>query len=95
MPFLIDYGFNEEEMKIFSADVPVLLYEQLVSSYKLVSKNLSFLKELGVPNYKEVFVKFYDMFLMDNSNFMAIFNSYEREDLIEKISANADIVEFL
>ena len=52
-------------------------------------------KEMGVHNFKEIFVKFYDMFLMDNSNFMNVFNKYDREDLVEKLERNADIVEFL
>lgn len=95
MHFLVDFGFHEEEIKVFSSNVPSLLFEQIVNSYKLVSQNIEFLKNLGVQNYKEVFVKFYDMFLMDNSNFMNIFNSYEREDLVEKINSNSDIVEFL
>lgn len=95
MKFLLEYGFNEEEIQTFCANIPPLLHEQLLNSYKLVSQNLDFLKSLGVTNYKEVFEKFYDMFLMDNSNFITIFNNYEREDLLDKINTNADIVEFL
>ncbi len=95
MNFLLNYGFDEEEIKVFESNVPSLLFEQIINSYKLVSQNIDFLKNLGVQNYKEVFIKFYDMFLMDNSNFMNIFNNYEREDLIEKINSNALIVEFL
>lgn len=95
MNFLLDYGFNEEEIKVFGFNIPPLLHEQLINSYKLVSQNINSLTNLGIQNVKEVFVKFYDMFLMDNSNFMNIFNNYEREDLVEKINSNADIVEFL
>ncbi len=95
MNFLIDYGFVEKEIEGFSSNIPPLLYEQILNFYKLVSQNIEFLKNLGITNYKEVFMKFYDMFLMDSSNFMNIFNNYEREDLVEKINANADIVEFL
>ncbi len=95
MKFLMDYNFTEEEIKNFSANVPPILLEQLLNSYLLVSKNIDFLKELGVSNYKEIFIKFYDMFLMDHSNFTGIFNKYELEDLVEKLEKNADIVEFL
>ena len=79
----------------FSANIPPLLQEQILNSYKLVSQNIEFLKNLGVSTYKEIFLKFYDMFLMDTSNFATIFNNYEREDLLEKINANMEIVEFL
>lgn len=95
MNFLLEYGFNEEEIKTFSLDVPPLLHEQILNSYKLVAQNITFLKSLGIADVKSVFVKFYDMFLMDTSNFMTIFNNYEREDLVEKINANPEIVEFL
>lgn len=95
MKFLVEYGFTESEIEDFSLNVPAMLQEKITNSYKLVSQNIEFLINLGVNNYKEIFLKFYDMFLMDNSNFTTIFNNYEREDLIEKINANADIVEFL
>lgn len=95
MKFLIPYGFTEQELNVFCENIPPILYEQILNSYKLVMRNMDSLKSLGVQNVKDVFVRFYDMFLMDNSNFMNIFNNYEREDLIEKIHTNADIVEFL
>lgn len=95
MKFLLEYGFTDEEIQIFCENVPPLLHEQILNSYKLVVQNLDFLKNLGVITYKEVFVKFYDMFLMDSSNFMTIFNNYEREDLVAKINATPEVVEFL
>ena len=95
MNFLLDYGFAEEEIKEFSSNIPPLLHEHILNYYKLVMENLEYLKSIGVENYKEVFIKFYDMFFMDNSNFINIFNKYEKEDLVEKINTNADIVEFL
>ena len=95
MKFLIDYNFSETEIKDFSANIPPVLLDQLTSSYRLVAENIDSLKKLGVHNYKEIFIKFYDMFLMDNSNFMSVFNKYDLEDLVEKLEKNADIVEFL
>lgn len=95
MKFLLDYNFTEEEINRFNENVPPVLLEALFNSYRLVSHNLDSLKEMGVRNYKEIFIKFYDMFLMDNSNFMNVFNKYDREDLVEKLDRNADIVEFL
>ena len=35
------------------------------------------------------------MFLMDNSKFVNVFNKYDLSDLVEKIDANYEIVEFL
>ena len=95
MNFLLDYSFSQEEIKSFSENIPPLLLEGIFNSYRLVIQNLDSLKEMGVKNVKEIFIKFYDMFLMDNSNFVSIFNKYDRKDLVEKINKNADIVEFL
>jgi hypothetical protein len=95
MKFLLDYDFTEEEIANFSENVPPVLLECILNSYKLVSTNIDFLKKLGVHNYKEIFTKFYDMFLMDYSNFASIFNKYDHDDLVLKIEQNADIVEFL
>ncbi len=95
MKFLLDYDFTEQEIKDFSENVPARLLENLMNSYRLVSKNIDSLKEIGVTNYKEIFKKYYDMFLMDNSNFMNVFNKYDREDLVDKLNKNPDIVEFL
>lgn len=95
MKFLLDYGFTDKEMREFSANIPPLFVENITNSYRLVSKNLDSLKEMGIHNIKDIFINFYDMFLMDNSNFINIFNKYDREDLVEKIEKNPEIVEFL
>lgn len=95
MKYLVEYGFTDEEINQFVVDVPPMLLEALMNSYKVVSKNIIALRDLGVTNYKDIFLKFYDMFLMDNSNFVNIFNKYDQEDLVEKLEKNMDIVEFL
>lgn len=95
MKYLQDYGFTLEEINEFSENIPALLLEKLLSSYRLVSKNLDYLKSIGVQNYKDIFKKYYDMFLMDNSNFIGVFNEYDREDLVAKLNDNIEIVEFL
>lgn len=95
MKFLLEYGFTEEEINAFSENIPPLLEEQIFNSYALVGKNIEVLKDLGVNDYKNIFIKYYDMFLMDYSNFVNIFNKYERDDLVEKINNNIEIIEFL
>ncbi len=95
MKFLLDYDFTEKEIDYFVADIPPLLLNMMIENYRLVLQNLDYLKDMGVHNYKDVFKKFYDMFLMDNSNFVNIFDKYDCNDLVVKIENNVDIVEFL
>lgn len=95
MKFLEKYDFNKEDIDSFVSNSPKKLVDAIKEHKKLVGTNINYLKDLGVRNYKEVFLKFYDMFLMDNSNFTEVFAKYDREDLIDKLEKNVSIVEYL
>ena len=62
---------------------------------KLISANIKYLMDLGVKNYREIFLEYYDLFLLDSSNFMGIFNKYDRDDLVDKLEKNIAIIEYL
>lgn len=95
MDFLVKQEFSQDEINYLEENVPSKLKKEIIKNNKLIDKNVSFLKNLGVKNYKEIFSKYYDMFLMDYSNFKAIFQKYEVDDLIEKLAKNMEIIEFL
>ena len=95
MKYLEEYGFTSEEINNLEADMPSKLKEKIVENYKLVSQNLTYLKGLGVTNLKEIFNNYYDLFLMDYSNFTGIFQKYDPQDLVEKLSKNIEIIDFL
>ena len=95
MKFLEKFDFNKEEIANFLNNSPKKIIDAIKENKKLVSENINYLKELGITNYQEIFLEYYDMFLMDHSNFMEIFSKYESEDLIEKLKKNIKIVEYL
>ncbi len=95
MKFLEKLNFSKDDIDEIIDNTPEKLLEIIKSQKKLVSENINYLKELGVTNYQAIFIKYYDIFLMDNSNFKDIFMKYEKEDLIEKLKKNINIVEFL
>ena len=95
MNFLEKLNFSSEQIAELEDTVPEKMKELLIVQKKLVIANLSYLKELGVTNYQDIFLKFYDIFLMDNSNFIEVFSKYETDDLIEKLNKNINIVEYL
>ena len=95
MNFLEKLNFSKEDIAEIVDNTPEKLLEVIKSQKKLVSENINYLKDLGVTNYQAIFIKYYDIFLMDNSNFKDIFTKYEKEDLIEKLKKNINIVEFL
>lgn len=95
MKFLEKLDFSKDDIAEIVDNTPEKLLEIIKSQKKLVSENISYLKDLGVTNYQAIFIKYYDIFLMDNSNFKDIFMKYEKDDLIEKLKKNINIVEFL
>jgi len=95
MKYLEDYGFSKDEIALLSKTIPTLLKNQIKKYKAIVGTNLSFMRDLGISNYKEIFVEYYDMFLMDGSNFSEVFTKYDKEDLVEKLLKNMAIIEHL
>ena len=95
MKFLEKYDFDKEVIADFLNNSPKKLIDEIKKNKKLVSENIDYLKTLGVDNYQDIFLEYYDMFLLDHSNFVEIFSKYEPEDLIEKLNKNIKIVEYL
>lgn len=95
MKFLEKYDFNKEEIAEFLNNSPKKLVAEIKENKKLVCKNIEFLRDLGVTNYQEIFLTYYDMFLMDYSNFTHMFSKYLPEDLIDKLSKNIKVMEYL
>lgn len=94
MEFLNKY-FDNDTIMYLNDNVPKVILEELEKEQKLVSKNISFLKDLGVSNIDNIFKNYYDMFLMDPKLFSEIFNKYDKEDLIEKLNKDLTIIEHL
>ena len=95
MRFLESLGFSKEEIAKFKDSVADVMLETLDGNKKLVKANLQYLIDLGVKNVHDIFFNYYELFLLDYSNFKGIFNKYYREDLIEKLEKNVAIVEYL
>ena len=95
MKFLEKYEFDKEVIADFLNNSPKKLIDEIKKNKKLVGENINYLKNLGVTNYQDIFIEYYDMFLLDHSNFVDIFSKYEPDDLIEKLNKNIKIVEYL
>ena len=95
MKFLESYGITKEEIKEFENNTADVMLETIMTNKKLVKTNIQYLVDLGVKNLYEIFSNYYELFLIDHSNFESIFNKYDREDLIEKLVKNFAIIEYL
>ena len=95
MSFFEKFGFLEDEQKEYEDITPEEIKKMISKHNKLVETNLQFLKDLEINTYKEIFINYPDMFLMDASNFEKYFNRYEKEALQEKLNTNFKVVKFL
>ena len=95
MKFLEKYGFSKDEISNFVDTTSTVVVDVLENTQKLVKSNADYLKDLGVRNFKEIFQNYYELFLLDHSNFVEIFNKYDRDDLVEKLAKNVAIIEYL
>ena len=95
MKYLEDLGFTKDEIKILSNNASELLCDAVKENKKLITVNINYLKDLGVENYRDIFVEYYEIFLNEPSTFRAIFDKYEKESLIEKLKEDIRVIEFL
>ena len=95
MKFLEELGFDSKIIIEFEKEVPQPIKTKIIDYQTLVSDNIKYLKEIGVKNYTEAFINYYDMFLIDSTNFQEIFEKYDRDDLIDKLQNNLAIIEHL
>lgn len=95
MKFLTKFDFTKEQLDYLDKNASAVMIDAIKKEKKLVSANIKYLMDLGVKNYREIFLEYYDLFLLDSSNFMGIFNKYDREDLIDKLDKNIAIIEYL
>ncbi|MBQ4030216.1 MAG: hypothetical protein II625_00560 [Bacilli bacterium] len=95
MMYLKELGFSEEVIDLLNKNLPDLAINSLKKEEKVVTANINYLKDLGVNNYVDAFVNFYNMFLIDTKAFDEIFSKYDREDLVAKLEKNVAIMEYL
>ncbi len=95
MMYLKELGFDEDRINMMERNIPELAKQMIEEQESTVTKNINYLKELGVTNYVDAFTKFYNMFLLSNDEFESIFSKYDRDDLVEKLQNNIAIMEYL
>lgn len=95
MNFLKNYGFLDSDIAEVENNTPLKIQELLKNNQDLVESNLGFLQGLNIATYKEIFINYPDMFLMDSSNFEHTFNQYDKQELIDKLNNNFKMVKFL
>lgn len=92
MNYLNKLGFNQEQISEIINNNHSLVIEKLNTKEKLITMNIEFLRDLGVTNFKEIFVNYAEFFLKEPTIFRETFLKYDREDLIAKLLKNMAII---
>ncbi len=95
MMYLKDLGFEEEVVNSLLEELPSGAIEKITEHEETITANINYLKDLGISNYVDAFVRFYNMFLLEPSTFDEIFSKYDKDDLIVKLEKNVAIMEYL
>ncbi|MBE6146571.1 MAG: hypothetical protein IKM55_04550 [Bacilli bacterium] len=95
MMYLKDLGFEEDVINSLLEELPSGAVEKITEHEETITANINYLKDLGISNYVEAFVRFYNMFLLEPSSFDEIFSKYDKDDLIVKLEKNVAIMEYL
>ena len=95
MKFLEKYGFTKEDIDEFIDNTPKKIQEAIEQNSELVEVNLKYVKDLGTSVYKEIFINYPDMFLLDASVFEKMFSQYETDELVESLNNNFKVAEYL
>ena len=95
LSFLEKLGFDKAHMNEMFAIFPDTVKQTIVENKETIIENVNYLKDLGISNYQDAFVRFYNMFLIEPNAFDDIFSKYDREDLILKLEKNVAIIEHL
>lgn len=92
MNYLNELGFNQEEINEIINKNHSLVVDKLEKKEKLIRLNITFLRDLGVTNFKEIFVNYAEFFLKEPTIFKETFLKYDREDLVAKLLKNMAII---
>lgn len=95
MNYLLDLGITESEINSLSTNLKKSTEECVILFPGIIKVNYEILKNIGVNNYKEIFLNHTHMFLQNPNKFQAIFNKYDHDDLVRCLEKNSSIIEKL
>ena len=95
MKYLADLGLDASNIEEIEATIDSSIKECVIFFPNIVKSNFNYLKALGINNYKEIFMKHTHMFIYNPDKFKAIFEKYDRADLVRCLEKNGAVIEKL
>ena len=95
MDYLETLEITKEEINTLNTTTDKSVLECIVVFPGIITANYEILKDVGIKNYKEVFLNHPHMFLQNPDRFQRIFDKYDHDDLIRCLEKNGAIIEKL
>ncbi len=95
MNYLKELDFTDEEISSMNNTLDSNTLESIMFFPEIIKINFNFLKDLGVKNYKQIFMEHTHMFLLNPDRFKAIFDKYDTSDLVRCLEKNGNVIEKL
>ncbi len=95
MEYLVNLGLSAEEINTLTSNLKKSTLEAVRLFPRIIEANYEILKNVGIANYKEIFLEHTHMFLQNPNRFQAIFDKYDHADLIRCLEKNGAIIEKL
>ena len=95
LKFLDGIEFEKKYIDEILDRIPKETLDVLNNEWVTVNTNIKYIKDLGINNYQDAFLRFYNMFLIEPGSFDGIFSKYDKDDLVVKLEKNIAIMEHL
>lgn len=95
MDYLVELDLSKEEIAGLTKSLKPNVIEEVELFPGIVKANYTILKNIGIKNYKDIFLNHTHMFLQNPNKFQAIFDKYDHNDLIRCLEKNGSIIEKL
>jgi ACR3 family arsenite efflux pump ArsB len=95
MNYLKELEFTDEEINTMNNNLDNNIIESVMFFPVIIKTNYEYLKNIGIKNYKQIFMEHTHMFLLNPDRFKAIFEKYDPSDLIRCLEKNGAVIEKL
>ena len=92
MEYLYNFGLDDSDIEKIKENTSDEIYSDLTLFAKIVEKNIIYIRDFGIPNYRQVITKYPEIFLRDVESFENVFSKFDKDDLIAKVTKNVAVI---
>lgn len=92
MDYLYNFGLDSNDVEEIKKNVTDDVFSDLSLFSKIVENNIVYMRDFGITNYRQVVVKYPEIFLRDLESFTNVFSKFDKDDLIAKVTKNPAVM---